>query len=262
MIVLWLILTFTPGGNEVVLATVVMGSFVPASGVPTPSLQSLPSTSFNNGFFTLSVPNPVVSGEYSCLIDDNSAASVCIQSGSPLRGGATISVDGKEARFNLTEARYQQEIAALQQKIIDIENKHQQELAALKQENADKINELKANITALSQVPCDVLSYERGLPSGVYMVPIGTSRVSVYCDQDTDNGGWTVIQRRLDGSVDFYRYWRLRNIYTMTSHRNYRLRVDLEDFGGNTAYADYNHFSISGPSDNYRLSISGFNGTT
>jgi len=29
--------------------------------------------------------------------------------------------------------------------------------------------------------------------------------VSVFCDMT--HGGWTVIQRRLNGSVDFYRSW-------------------------------------------------------
>ena len=52
----------------------------------------------------------------------------------------------------------------------------------------------------------------------------------------------------------------LTYIHLLTSRGNYSLRVDLEDFDGTTAYAVYDHFSINGPHDNYRLTISGYHG--
>lgn len=88
--------------------------------------------------------------------------------------------------------------------------------------------------------------------------------------------GWTVIQRRQDGSVDFYKNWEdykhgfgdqngefwLGNdhIHHLTTQGSYKLRVDMEDWNGNKYHAIYDTFWIEGESQNYRLHISRYHG--
>ena len=105
--------------------------------------------------------------------------------------------------------------------------------------------------------------------SGVYTVkPDNFGVFDVYCDQTTAGGGWTVLQKRLDGSVDFYRGWDdykrgfgnltgeywlgLDKIHRLTKEQS-RLRVDLEDTTGTTAYAEYDLFVVADKANKYKL---------
>lgn len=116
--------------------------------------------------------------------------------------------------------------------------------------------------------------------SGVYTIrPRGQQPFDVFCDQITDGGGWAVFQKRVDGSVDFYRGWHdykvgfgnLKNEFwlgldklnrlTTNNKKRYKLRVDLEDTSGNTVYASYDYFAVSSGKSNYQLSLGTYHGT-
>uniref|UniRef100_A0A3Q2XWQ4 Si:ch211-203k16.3 n=1 Tax=Hippocampus comes TaxID=109280 RepID=A0A3Q2XWQ4_HIPCM len=128
-------------------------------------------------------------------------------------------------------------------------------------------------------IDCASIYYNGVRRSGVYTVvpSLAGMPVEVYCDMDTDGGGWTVIQRRVDGSVSFDRSWReyragfgdlhsefwLGNdhIHELSGQGDYSLRIDLEDWSNRHKHALYQHFSVEDEEHRYRLHVSGFSGS-
>ncbi|XP_078659246.1 uncharacterized protein LOC144904280 isoform X3 [Branchiostoma floridae x Branchiostoma belcheri] len=120
--------------------------------------------------------------------------------------------------------------------------------------------------------------YDQGQrDSGVYSVqPRGSDDIfSAWCEFD-DGGAWTVIQRRQDGSVDFFRNWQEykdgfgdvageywlgnKNIYHLTNQAKYKLRIDLEDFDGRKFFVEYSQFRVENEADDYRLRLGNHSG--
>ncbi|EDO33390.1 predicted protein, partial [Nematostella vectensis] len=117
---------------------------------------------------------------------------------------------------------------------------------------------------------CATILSNGGNTSGVYTIdPDGREAFQIFCDQDTLGGGWTVFQRRQDGSVDFYRNWTeykhgfgglegefwlgLDRIHRLTNAIAFELRVGMEAEVGETAHAQYGHFTVAAETDKYRL---------
>ncbi|KAJ1076635.1 hypothetical protein K5549_009953 [Capra hircus] len=115
--------------------------------------------------------------------------------------------------------------------------------------------------------------------SGIYTIHVAnvTEPRKVFCDMEVSGGGWTLIQRRENGSVNFQRNWKdykqgfgnpagehwLGNevVHQLTSRATYSLRVELQDWEGNEAYAQYEHFQLGSEGQLYRLSLSGYSGS-
>ena len=111
--------------------------------------------------------------------------------------------------------------------------------------------------------------------SGVYTIyPKSTMGFPVYCDMD--NGAWTVIQRRINGSVDFKRDWTNyltgfgnpeheywfgnQQIHLLTTSSWYQLRIDMTNTAKQNRTALYDVFYISDAESGFRLFVDGFHG--
>ncbi|XP_035221439.1 techylectin-like protein [Stegodyphus dumicola] len=131
---------------------------------------------------------------------------------------------------------------------------------------------------------CEDLLNEGYNASGVYRIwprsrVMEGKSLKVFCDMDTDGGGWTIIQRRgnfLRPKDYFYQDWDSYkkgfgnierdfwlgndNIFALSSQKIYSLRIDLTDVEGNTSYALYDEFWIDDEAHNYTLHVNGYSG--
>ncbi|XP_065896391.1 fibrinogen C domain-containing protein 1-like [Dysidea avara] len=118
--------------------------------------------------------------------------------------------------------------------------------------------------------------------SGVYTMVnfcgVKCYNAEVYCDTINGGGGWLVVQRRQDGSVDFNRNWGeyedgfgeltgefwygLRALHCLTGQSGWEMRMDIKYRDGSRTTLHYEQFKVGSAKDKYNLTVSGFQGTT
>ncbi|XP_061190420.1 ficolin-1-like [Saccostrea echinata] len=112
--------------------------------------------------------------------------------------------------------------------------------------------------------------------SAVYDIyPSGASSrpVKVYCDMETMDGGWTAIQKRVNGSESFDRNWtEYKNgfgtpeqdiwigndlIHRLTEKKKSSLLVSITLVNGTRLFELYDQFSVSDEAEKYKIFLAG-----
>ena len=119
-------------------------------------------------------------------------------------------------------------------------------------------------------------------PSGLYVISNYCKddhlEAEAYCDTSNGGGGWLVVQRRQDGSVDFNRGWGeyedgfgkltgefwygLRALHCLTGQGGWEMRMDIKLANGTNIFLQYEQFKVASAKEKYKLTVGGFQGTT
>ncbi|XP_055626896.1 angiopoietin-related protein 2-like [Toxorhynchites rutilus septentrionalis] len=165
-----------------------------------------------------------------------------------------------------------------------IERKLGQQLTAMQRatdnkwlEIDDKILVLKGVIQQNSGAYFSSCRYVPSEFSNVFMIRpsgVNTQPFMAYCEQNYLGGGWIVIHKRFDGSVDFNRNWAeyrdgfgeldgehwmgLEKIHRITRTGQYELLVVLKDFDGDSKMALYDGFKVDDGGAKFKLFLERF----
>ena len=115
-------------------------------------------------------------------------------------------------------------------------------------------------------------------PSGIYKLRKGAFDTGdAYCDMNTAEGGWLVIQRNTkDSKLTFNRGWKeyeegfgdlksdfwygLKQIRCLVERGQWEMRIDYQSANKAWTYLHYTQFSVGSASDKYPLTVGGFTG--
>ncbi|EDW57942.2 uncharacterized protein Dvir_GJ17863 [Drosophila virilis] len=154
----------------------------------------------------------------------------------------------------------------------DKELKKSQSKHEVNELNVARIKHLEAKLSECKAM--SVVSICLGKPSEIYPIKVpDMDPFSVSCDSKYAGSGWIVIQRRINGSVNFNRGWDdykagfgdlrgeffigLEKLHKLTQSQPHELYISLEDFQNQTRFARYSDFVIGNEAELYKIKMLG-----
>ena len=122
-------------------------------------------------------------------------------------------------------------------------------------------------------VDCNDIYKKGWKANGVYGIklPDKNQYESILCEMSLLGGGWTVIQQRVDGSVDFNKTWKeyrqrfgelsgdfwygLDRIHNLTKTPGNEILIPFEVENEGKYYPMYDEFMVADEDDNYRMTL-------
>ena len=122
---------------------------------------------------------------------------------------------------------------------------------------------------------CDLRLFQSSeAPSGVYRIRKATfDTADAYCDMNTTDGGWMVVQRnRINSTTNFNRtyieyengfgnlsgdfWYGLEGLHCLTQRGVWEMRIDYQLTNGTTSFLHYNTFTLNTATVRYQLQLS------
>ncbi|XP_061905240.1 angiopoietin-related protein 5 [Entelurus aequoreus] len=192
---------------------------------------------------------------------------------------------GRSSRKLMRDVMEEQQRAldVLTSQVSEVMNKVQALSAEVQRSNADMFAAKPplSHGRDCSDIKDSLMSLVPKIPSGIYIVSPDHSDSSfeVFCEMDYMGGGWTVMQRRTEGLMDFKRPWAahvdgfghlagehwlgLKKVFDIVNQKatRFQLHVALVSHDDVTSYAAYDDFRLDNETHFYRLHLGRYAGS-
>ncbi|XP_028322925.1 angiopoietin-related protein 5 [Gouania willdenowi] len=193
--------------------------------------------------------------------------------------------------FGRSTRKLMRDVMEEQQRALDILSTQVTELMAKVQTLSSEVQRSNTEMYSIkpvqshgrdcSDIKDNLISVVPKIPSGIYIVhPEHTdSSFEVFCEMDYMGGGWTVMQRRTDGLMDFKQAWTsyvdgfgnlagehwlgLKKVFHIVNQKDtrFQLHIALVSYDDVTSYASYDDFRLDNETHFFSIHLGRYAGS-